>query len=180
MAGGSKTEQVVLTLGSNSGDRLAALRAAAAGLAPYVKIAAISPVYEGPAIYVTDQPAFLNAAVLGETALEPPVLLRALKTLEYELGRQPTFRYGPRLIALDIIFYGARIVNAPELSIPHPRLEEREFVLRPLADIAPDWKHPQNGKTVAEMLARISPVGLHLLGPLLESDISCQSRRSAS
>ena len=108
------------------------------------------------------------------------MLLRVLKTLEYELGRQPTFRYGPRLIDLDIIFYGDRIVNAPELTIPHPRLEEREFVLRPLANIAAQWKHPQSGKTVAEMLAHTPPVGLRLLGPLLESDTPCQSQRSAS
>jgi len=179
MVRGVKTEQVALALGSNFGDRSAALRAALKELVPYVRVTATSKVYEGPALYVADQPPFFNAAVIGETALEPPVLLRALKTLEYELGRQPTFRYGPRLIDLDIIFYGDKIVNAPELAIPHPLLEEREFVLRPLADIAPEWKHPQTGRSVAELLEHTPLLGLRALGPLLESDILCQPRRSA-
>jgi 2-amino-4-hydroxy-6-hydroxymethyldihydropteridine diphosphokinase len=161
-----KPETVALGLGSNVGDRQAALRAAVAAMAPYVKVTAVSPVYETAAVYVTDQAHFLNAALLGETNLEPFVLLRALKQMEMELGREPTFRYGPRSLDIDILFYGDQTITTPEITLPHPRMNEREFVLRPLADIAPSWKHPQTGLTVAEMLDRVpssSPVNL---GPL--------------
>jgi 2-amino-4-hydroxy-6-hydroxymethyldihydropteridine diphosphokinase len=150
------SHKVALALGSNLGDRMGALRAAIEGLAPYVNITAISPVYETAPAYVTDQPAFLNAALVGETRLEPLVLLRAVKDLENDLGRQPTFHYGPRAIDIDIIFYGDETLALPELNIPHGRLAEREFVLRPLNDIAPDWKHPATGLSVAQMLAQTS------------------------
>jgi 2-amino-4-hydroxy-6-hydroxymethyldihydropteridine diphosphokinase len=151
----SETNPVVLALGSNMGDRLAALRAAAAKLARYVTVKKTSPVYETTAAYVVDQPPFLNAVLTGETKLEPLALLWSLKELEIKLGRQPTFHYGPRLIDIDMLFYGDRILSTQELILPHPRVAEREFVLRPLADIAPDWKHPQSGLTVAEMLGRL-------------------------
>jgi 2-amino-4-hydroxy-6-hydroxymethyldihydropteridine diphosphokinase len=150
-----KTVKVALALGANVGDRLAALRAAIDGLKPYVAITAKSPVYETAAAYVAGQPAFLNAALVGETKLEPLVLLRAVKDLENDLGRMPTFHYGPRAIDIDIIFYGDESVALPELAIPHPRVAEREFVLRPLSDIAPSWRHPQSGLAVKEMLARV-------------------------
>jgi 2-amino-4-hydroxy-6-hydroxymethyldihydropteridine diphosphokinase len=87
---------------------------------------------------VTDQPRFLNAVVEIRTRLEPLVLLHALKTLETGLGRLATYRWGPRLIDFDIILYGSRVVDLPELKIPHPHYREREFVLRPLAEIAPE------------------------------------------
>jgi 2-amino-4-hydroxy-6-hydroxymethyldihydropteridine diphosphokinase len=87
---------------------------------------------------VTDQPAFLNAVVEIRTQLEPLPLLQALKKLETELGRVPTYRWGPRLIDFDIILYGSRVVDLPDLTIPHPHYQEREFVLRPLAEIAPE------------------------------------------
>lgn len=148
--------KVALALGANLGDRIAALRAAVTGLKPYMTITAKSPVYETAPAYVSDQPAFLNAALIGETGLEPLTLLRAVKDLENELGRQPTFHYGPRAIDIDIVFYGDQIIDLPELHIPHPRLAEREFVLRPLADIAPEWRHPATGLTAGEMLAKTS------------------------
>jgi 2-amino-4-hydroxy-6-hydroxymethyldihydropteridine diphosphokinase len=153
-ANSPKKVKVALALGANIGDRLAALRDAVKWLEPYISITAISPIYETAPAYVSDQPAFLNAAVIGETKLEPLTLLRAVKDLENDLGRQPTFHYGPRAIDIDVIFYGDETVNLPELAIPHARVAEREFVLRPLNDIAPGWKHPQNGQTVAEMLAK--------------------------
>jgi len=149
----SRPVKVALALGSNVGDRMAALRTAVAALKPYVNVTALSPVYETAPAYVTDQPSFLNAALIGETNLAPMVLLRAVKNLESELGRLPTFHYGPRAIDIDILFYGDEIVSVPELVVPHPRLGEREFVLRPLADIAGDWRHPQKGLTISEMLA---------------------------
>ena len=115
-------------------------------------ITALSPIYETPPAYVTAQPSFLNAAITGMTSLSPLALLWSLKYLEGQLGRQPTFRYGPRVIDLDLLLYGDQILKDSELSVPHPRIAEREFVLRPLADIAPGWKHPVTGVTVAEML----------------------------
>jgi len=150
------THVVGIALGSNIGDRLKSLQAAIAALAPYVFITAKSQVYETAAAYVTDQPAFLNAAVLGETKLEPLALLLTLKHIEVALGRTPTFRYGPRVIDLDILFYGEKIISTPELVIPHSQMAERAFVLRPLSDIKPSWKHPKTGLTVVAMLGKLS------------------------
>ena len=144
---------IELALGSNTGDRLASLKNAVEALAPYIEITAKSKIYETLPAYVSDQPAFLNAAVIGTTKLEPLALLWLLKGIESEIGRLPTFRYGPRVIDIDIIFFGNTVLETPELTLPHPRLAERDFVLRPLSDIASTWKHSQNGKTVAEMLA---------------------------
>ncbi|MDD5586996.1 MAG: 2-amino-4-hydroxy-6-hydroxymethyldihydropteridine diphosphokinase [Alphaproteobacteria bacterium] len=144
--------KVAIALGSNIGDRLANLRRACAGLARYMTIAAKSPVYETAAAYVTDQPDFLNAAVTGETALDPQALLFTVKQIEREIGRQPTYRYGPRAIDIDILFYDGLRLTTPELTLPHALLAERTFVLRPLSDIAADWPHPGTGITVGAML----------------------------
>jgi len=145
-----------LALGANIGDRLAALRGACAALGEVLTITAVSPVYETPPSYVTDQPAFLNAALCGSTTLGPQVLLDQVKLIEQELGRRPTFRYGPRVIDIDIVFYDAMTAQTATLILPHPLMAEREFVLRPLAKIAPDWPHPVTGVTVAAMLAALS------------------------
>lgn len=146
---------VALALGSNLGDRMAALRAACVALAPFVRLGGLSPVYETAPAYVTDQPAFLNAVVLGTTALEPEILLATVKAIEREVGRQPTFRYGPRVLDIDILFYDSVRRDTPGLTLPHPRLAEREFVLRPLADVAPAWIHPVTGKTAGALLAAL-------------------------
>lgn len=159
-------EKIALALGSNQGDRMTALRAAVKALAPYVEIDKTSPVYETAALYVEDQPLFLNAALTGTTKLAPLALLWNIKRIETELGRTPTFRFGPRIIDIDIIFYGDQVIDTPELIIPHKHVAEREFVLRPLTDIAPDWKHPQTGKTVAEMFAAVPDTSPKNLGPL--------------
>lgn len=145
-------EIIALALGSNLGDRLGSLRSTVSALRHVVKIEKISPVYETPAAYITDQPAFLNAALLATTDLEPLELLAQLKNLETRMGRKETFRYGPRLIDIDLIFYGARQMNTAELTLPHPSLVEREFVLRPLADIIGGWQHPETGVSVERML----------------------------
>jgi 2-amino-4-hydroxy-6-hydroxymethyldihydropteridine diphosphokinase len=147
--------KVCLSLGANIGDRLANLRAAKQALARYMTLIKLSPVYETDPAYVTDQPDFLNAAVLGETELEPLSLLYTVKEIERTIGRLPTFRFGPRVIDIDILFYGALRLSSPELSIPHASLHERAFVLRPLADIAADWRHPVTGLTVRRMLDEI-------------------------
>jgi 2-amino-4-hydroxy-6-hydroxymethyldihydropteridine diphosphokinase len=160
-------ETVALALGSNLGDRLAALRAAVEALGEFFTAKDKSAIYETPPAYVADQPAFLNAALIGTTKMEPLALLYALKQSEIRLGRKESFRNGPRLIDIDIIFYGERRVATPELTLPHPRLMEREFVLRPLADIAGDWRHPVTGLTIDAMLAALSASAARRIGDIL-------------
>jgi 2-amino-4-hydroxy-6-hydroxymethyldihydropteridine diphosphokinase len=99
-------------------------------------------------------------ALKAETELTPAALLARLKQLESELGRQPTFRWGPRLIDIDILFYDDVVLDTPGLVIPHPGLQERAFVLVPLADIAWDHVHPVLGKTVGELLDRADRTGI--------------------
>lgn len=143
---------IYLALGTNLGDRPANLRAALAALEPRVRIEAESRIYETPPWGFLDQPAFLNMALRAETDLSPADLLTFLKTLETDLGRAPTFRNGPRLIDIDILFYDDLVLDTPPLVIPHPRLHERDFVLVPLADIAPDFIHPLLHQSIRALL----------------------------
>lgn len=147
-----KLHTIALALGSNLGDRLANLRAAIGALPPDVTVIEKSAVYETPPAYVTEQPAFLNAALIATTQLTPDDLLRFLKQREVELGREVSIRNGPRLIDIDIIFYDDLCMSDEQLILPHPRLAEREFVLRPLADIAAGWRYPHTDLTVQDML----------------------------
>jgi len=99
-----------------------------------------------------DQPLFINMAVSVETDLPPEKLLNLLKEIETGLGRTETFRWGPRIIDLDILFYDDVVMEKPDLSIPHPHIQDRYFVLRPLAEIAPDLVHPVIKKSIQELL----------------------------
>jgi 2-amino-4-hydroxy-6-hydroxymethyldihydropteridine diphosphokinase len=151
---------IFLSLGTNLGDRRANLRQALAGLERFMTVLSPSPVYETPPWGLADQPAFLNMVIHGTTSLSPLVLLRALKKLEKRLGRLPSVRFGPRLIDMDILFYEDLVLNSVELTLPHPRLQERAFVLVPLNDLAPDLVHPVLGKTVRALLAATDTKGI--------------------
>lgn len=151
---------VYLALGTNLGDRAANLRSAIAALPPVVRARACSPIYETPPWGVTDQPAFLNQVVEVETDLPPLDLLHHIKSLETRMGRQPGARYGPRLIDLDVLLYDDLILDSTELTIPHPRLAERAFVLVPLADLAPQLLHPVSGKMISQLLSGVDRTGI--------------------
>ena len=144
--------EVFIALGSNLGDREANLREAQAAIASAVAILARSSVHETRPQYVVDQPPFLNMVLRGTTSLEPEALLSFLQKIEKNLGRKPSRRFGPRLIDLDILYHGDKISNDQHLVLPHPRIAERDFVLLPMAEIAPERRHPVTGKTTAEML----------------------------
>ena len=156
---------VFIALGSNLGDRAANLQAAIEALEPEVHTLKCSPVYETPPWGYSDQPQFLNQVVEAETDLPPLALLEYMKKIEVQLGRQETFRFGPRLIDLDIIFYDREVIDSPPLIIPHPRLAERGFVLMPLADLAPDFRHPILGESVSDLLSKVETDGIFRVSP---------------
>lgn len=155
-------ELVYLGLGSNLGDRRQNLESAIQALPPRVRVLRRSAIYRTPPWGYTEQPEFLNMALEAQTELSPEALLEFLKQIELQLGRQPSFLYGPRQIDLDILFYGERILHSQRLTIPHPRLHERAFVLVPLAELAPDFIHPVLGVSVAALLARVDPSGVEV------------------
>jgi 2-amino-4-hydroxy-6-hydroxymethyldihydropteridine diphosphokinase len=146
-----------IALGSNLGDRAANLRAALRQLeSPEIRITAASSFLENPAVGgPTDSPPFLNAAAKIETTLEPHDLLHRLLEIEKNLGRVRREKWGPRLIDLDLLLYNDRVIQTPELSIPHPLMHQRRFVLHPLAEIAPDLIHPTLHKPIATLLAEL-------------------------
>jgi 2-amino-4-hydroxy-6-hydroxymethyldihydropteridine diphosphokinase len=157
---------VCLGMGSNLGDRDANLRAALRALATYVQITLVSPVYETLPLIIEAQPLFHNIACIGATRLAPLDLLHALKRIETDLGRVPGPRYGPRVIDIDILFFDDLIMATPELTIPHAAMRERAFVLVPLAEIAPEWRHPIAGRTIEKLASMLDASGVRRLGTL--------------
>lgn len=156
---------VYIALGSNLGNRAANLRAAVNALAPAARVQRVSSIYETPPWGFTDQPAFLNQVLRAQTDLEAGALLAALKKLEERLGRTASFRYGPRVIDLDILFFDDEVLELPGLSVPHPRIAERAFVLVPLAEIAPHLLHPLLGRTARQLLEAVDPGGIQRVQP---------------
>lgn len=147
------TKTVYLSLGSNIGDRARNLQAALEQLAaPDLRVVRASPTYETEPLEYAAQRWFLNLVAEAATELLPMQLLMRIGRVERALGRVRTVPKGPRIIDIDILFYGRTIVRAAKLEIPHPRMAERRFVLAPLADLAPDLRHPVTGKTIREML----------------------------
>ena len=120
-----------------------------------IHIKALSSIYETKPWGYQDQPDFLNQVVEGQVDLTPTKLLNFLKHLEKKMGREVNFRNGPRLIDLDILLYGDRVMRTTRLNIPHPQIVERAFVLVPLAEIAPKLMHPVLHKSVSELLAEL-------------------------
>jgi 2-amino-4-hydroxy-6-hydroxymethyldihydropteridine diphosphokinase len=157
---------VYLGLGTNLDDRLANLRLALTRLQTLACLEEVSSLYETEPQGVTDQPPFLNAVCRVSTGLEPQALLRFLKNLEQEIGRRPGGqRWGPRPIDLDILLYDDRVVDAPKLKVPHPRLAERAFVLVPLCELAPGLRHPLLGKPMKDLLASVGEKGIRKIAP---------------
>ena len=152
---------VYLSLGSNLADRKSNLEAVHSALPPEVVVRKSSSLYETEPWGYADQPDFLNQILLAETQLSARELLSYIKDLEIQIGREPSFRFGPRLVDIDIIFYGEQIIQEPDLKIPHPRFSERAFVLVPLAEISPDLVVPGTERTVLDLLNDLNISGIY-------------------
>ena len=149
---------VYLSLGSNMGDREKNLRDAIARLERTGRVIAVSSFYETEPVDFTEQAWFLNCALALETAETAEKLMRRILQMESAMGRQRLQKKGPRIIDIDILLFSGQIIDSPELTVPHPAIPQRRFVLEPLAEIAPALRHPVLDKTIAELLSEL-PAG---------------------
>jgi 2-amino-4-hydroxy-6-hydroxymethyldihydropteridine diphosphokinase len=159
---------VWLALGTNIGDRAGNLARALDAMEPHVAIEAISDVYETEPFGFTGQPVFWNLVVRGRTGLAPAALLDRLQQCERDVGRIPTFRMGPRIIDIDILLHDDTRMQTAPLTLPHPGLLERAFVLVPLLDIDAGLVHPETGVRLADVVARLDTSGVRRLGAAAE------------
>ena len=149
---------VYLSLGSNLGDREANLSTAITKLAEFGNVIVVSSFYETEPVDVPAQPWFLNCAVKFETEKMPRQLMSAILSLEQSMGRQRRQSKGPRTIDIDVLLFGSSVIELPSLTVPHPRMHQRRFVLEPLAEIAPEARHPVFKRTMRELRDAL-PVG---------------------
>lgn len=159
--------EVLLGLGANLGDPVAQLARAVRRMSAVVRVDAVSSVYRSEPVGFADQPDFYNVVVRGRTGLEPGALLRAAQRVEAELGRERSFADAPRTIDIDLLAYGDLVMRTETLTLPHPRLHLRGFVLHPLAEVAPQWVHPVLHRNADGLLAAAGEVErVERLGPL--------------
>jgi len=151
---------VYLGLGSNLGDRNRSIRKAIELLSDRVHMEQVSSIYETDPVGYDHQPRFLNAVCRVRTSLEPNEVLTLVKEIESTLGRETTFRNGPRTIDIDILFHDDKVIDTTQMTVPHPRLEERPFVLVPLAELAPDLVHPISRKSITELMSGMTLNGI--------------------
>ncbi len=157
---------IFLGLGSNLGDRREHLQEAVRLLREQVEVLRLSSVYDTAPMLVTNQPRFLNMVCSASTAFSPEELLTRLKFIESTLGRVAGPRYGPRVIDIDLLLYDEMVFESPALTVPHPRIVERAFVLQPLAELAPALEHPVAHRTIASLANDCSGTDVVKLGPL--------------
>jgi 2-amino-4-hydroxy-6-hydroxymethyldihydropteridine diphosphokinase len=151
---------IYLGIGSNLGNRQANMAMAMRMLTPLARVEAVSALYESPPQVPAPPPAYLNAVCRIVTGLTPELLLRHLKNIERLIGRREAERWAPRPIDLDIVLYNQQVLDGPQLTLPHERLGERAFVLRPLLELEPDLVHPGTGERLSAVLERIGNDGL--------------------
>ena len=144
-----------LSLGSNLGDRAANLATAIERLRELGEVVAVSSFYETEPMEFADQPWFLNCAVAVKTELMPKQLLSRMLAIERDMGRRRIRPKGPRIIDIDILLFGNSVIRTPDLEVPHPAMHQRRFVLQPLAEIAPEVRHPGLKRTVRELLEEL-------------------------